>query len=180
MWWITSLCINTTATRRTTLRIIAYTPCIAHGLLGGMKESIKEAKEAVASGYWSLYRYNPELLTKNKTPMTLDYKKPDFTMMADFMRKQVRFSSLETIHPQAAEQLFDKTIQDAKKRFYNYAAMTGQLEKIKAKIEPEDVIDKPEVEKTRVKKERTIDPEAEARRAARRAARAERRKEKDQ
>ena len=55
--------------------IIAYTPCIAHGLLGGMKESIKEAKEAVASGCWSLYRYNPELIEKNKTPMTLDYKR---------------------------------------------------------------------------------------------------------
>ncbi|MDA9462595.1 Pyruvate-flavodoxin oxidoreductase [Enterococcus mundtii 3F] len=160
--------------------IIAYTPCIAHGLLGGMKESIKEAKEAVASGYWSLYRYNPELIEKNKTPMTLDYKKPDFSMMADFMRKQVRFSSLETIHPQAAEQLFDKTIQDAKKRFYNYAAMTGQLEKIKAKIEPTAGNENPEVEKPRVKKERTVDPEAEARRAARRAARAERRKDKEQ
>lgn len=159
--------------------IIAYTPCIAHGLLGGMKESIKEAKEAVASGYWSLYRYNPELIEKKKTPMTLDYKKPDFTMMADFMRKQVRFSSLETIHPQAAEQLFNKTIQDAKKRFYNYAAMTGQLEKIKAKIEPAEGTESPEIEKPRVKKERTVDPEAEARRAARRAARAERRKTKE-
>ena len=103
--------------------IIAYTPCIAHGLLGGMKESIKEAKEAVASGYWSLYRYNPELIEKNKTPMTLDYKKPDFTMMADFMRKQVRFSSLETIHPQAAEQLFNKTIQDAKKKKNGFTTM---------------------------------------------------------
>ncbi len=54
--------------------IIAYTPCITHGLLGGMKESLKEAKEAVSSGYWSLYRYNPAMVEKNKNPMTLDYK----------------------------------------------------------------------------------------------------------
>lgn len=54
--------------------IIAYTPCITHGLFGGMKESLKEAKEAVSSGYWSLYRYNPTMVEKNKNPMTLDYK----------------------------------------------------------------------------------------------------------
>ena len=47
--------------------IIAYTPCITHGLLGGMKESLKEAKEAVSSGYWSLYRYNPTMVEKTRT-----------------------------------------------------------------------------------------------------------------
>ncbi|MFV0558173.1 MAG: pyruvate:ferredoxin (flavodoxin) oxidoreductase, partial [Enterococcus sp.] len=51
--------------------IIAYTPCITHGLFGGMKESLKEAKDAVSSGYWSLYRFNPELREKGKVPMTL-------------------------------------------------------------------------------------------------------------
>ena len=96
-------------------RIIAYTPCITHGLLGGMKESLKEAKEAVSSGYWSLYRYNPTMVEKNKKPMTLDYKKPDFSAMPDFMRKQVRFSSLENANPNLAKALFEKTVQDAKK-----------------------------------------------------------------
>ena len=155
--------------------IIAYTPCITHGLFGGMKESIKEAKEAVSSGYWSLYRYNPELIEKNKVPMTLDYKKPDFSTMPDFMRKQVRFSSLENAHPQLAEKLFEKTVHDAKTRFYNYASLAGQLDKIKAKIEPaeeKETIEKP----AREKREKKSDPEAEARRAARRAERAARRK----
>lgn len=157
--------------------IIAYTPCITHGLFGGMKESLREAKEAVASGYWSLYRYNPELVEKNKTPMTLDFKKPDFSLMPEFMRKQVRFSSLEATHPQSAEKLFEKTVQDAKKRFYNYATMTGQLEKIKSKIEPTKQLEElKENKRTPMKKEQTIDPEAQARREARRAARAERRK----
>ncbi|QED58976.1 pyruvate:ferredoxin (flavodoxin) oxidoreductase [Enterococcus durans] len=155
--------------------IIAYTPCITHGLFGGMKESIKEAKEAVSSGYWSLYRYNPELIEKNKVPMTLDYKKPDFSTMPDFMRKQVRFSSLENAHPQLAEKLFEKTVHDAKTRFYNYASLTDQLDKIKAKIETaeeKETLEKP----LREKREKKSDPEAEARRAARRAERAARRK----
>ncbi|MGX7172501.1 pyruvate:ferredoxin (flavodoxin) oxidoreductase [Enterococcus ratti] len=116
--------------------IIAYTPCITHGLFGGMKESIKEAQEAVSSGYWSLYRYHPELAEKNKVPMSLDYKKPDFSTMPDFMRKQVRFSSLENTNPQMAEKLFKKTVHDAKTRFYKYALLAGQLDKIKAKLEP--------------------------------------------
>ncbi|OQO71610.1 pyruvate:ferredoxin (flavodoxin) oxidoreductase [Enterococcus villorum] len=149
--------------------IIAYTPCITHGLFGGMKESIKEAKEAVSSGYWSLYRYNPSLVEKNKTPMLLDYKKSDFSTMPDFMRKQVRFSSLENANPPLAEKLFEKTVHDAKTRFYNYASLAGQLDKIKAKLEPQTVKEEPIKER----KERKMDEEAVARRAARRAKRKE-------
>lgn len=156
--------------------IIAYTPCITHGLLGGMKESLKEAKEAVSSGYWSLYRYNPTMVEKNKNPMTLDYKKPDFSAMPDFMRKQVRFSSLDNANPNLAKALFEKTVHDAKTRFYNYAALTGELEKIKKRLEPEESIDVP----VKTRKEKTTDLEAEERRAARRAARAERRKKMEQ
>ncbi|MDR3152567.1 MAG: pyruvate:ferredoxin (flavodoxin) oxidoreductase, partial [Bifidobacteriaceae bacterium] len=72
--------------------IIAYTPCINHGLKGGMFMSLDEAKEAVESGYWSLYRYNPDNAELSKPAMTLDYKKPDFSIMKDFMLKQNRFS----------------------------------------------------------------------------------------
>ncbi|WP_165037843.1 pyruvate:ferredoxin (flavodoxin) oxidoreductase [Enterococcus sp. ZJ1622] len=156
--------------------IIAYTPCITHGLFGGMRESIKEAKEAVSSGYWSLYRYNPSLAEKNKTPMILDYKKPDFSVMPDFMRKQVRFSSLEKANPESAGKLFEKTVQDAKTRFYNYATLAGEREKIKAKLEPEEA----DLPTPKARKEKRVDPEAEARRAARRAARAERRKKTEE
>ncbi len=156
--------------------IIAYTPCITHGLFGGMRESIKEAQEAVSSGYWSLYRYNPLLREKGKTPMSLDFKKPAFSEMTDFMRKQVRFSSLENTQPEAAKQLFEKTVSDAKTRFYNYAALAGEAEKIRAKLEPETA---PAAKAERKPREKIADPEAEARRAARRAERAKKRKEKN-
>lgn len=114
--------------------IIAYTPCITHGLAGGMRQSINEAKEAVASGYWSLYRYNPQLIEKNKEPMILDFKKPNFDLMKEFLQTQIRFSSLKSIQPEDAESLYEKTISDAKRRFYNYAKLTGQEEKIREKI----------------------------------------------
>ncbi|EOJ73552.1 pyruvate:ferredoxin (flavodoxin) oxidoreductase [Enterococcus faecalis] len=162
--------------------IIAYTPCITHGLAGGMSQTLKEAKDAVHSGYWSLYRYNPLLREKGKEPMTLDFKKPDFSLMKEFMRQQVRFASLESSQPDTAELLFNKTINDAKRRFYNYARLAGQEEKIRAKLEKqsEPEITAPENEKPRVKKERVVDPEAEARRAARRAERAAKRKQRGQ
>lgn len=151
--------------------IIAYTPCITHGLFGGMRQSIKEAQEAVASGYWSLYRYNPEAREKGKLPMTLDYKKPDFEQMPAFMRTQVRFASLETNDKELSDKLFAKTVDDAKIRFYNYARLAGQEEKIRGKLEKNDLVTEPE---TRPRREKVADPEAEARRAARRAARAAR------
>lgn len=118
--------------------IIAYTPCIAHGLVGGMRQSIKEAQDAVHSGYWSLYRYNPLLREKGKRPMSLDFKKPEFSKLPDFLRTQTRFSSLEKNYPAEAIQLFAKTTQDAQTRFYNYARLSGDEEKIRAKIEKND------------------------------------------
>ncbi|MFV0557120.1 MAG: 4Fe-4S binding protein, partial [Enterococcus sp.] len=154
--------------------IIAYTPCITHGLFGGMKESLKEAQDAVASGYWSLYRFNPELKEKGKVPMTLDYKKPDFSLMPDFMRTQVRFASLENRHQDVAGRLFEKTVNDAKTRFYNYARLAGQEEKIRAKLEGE-VAGAPKATTERTRK--VIDPQAEAKRKERREQRAKRRAE---
>ncbi|MDR0921507.1 MAG: pyruvate:ferredoxin (flavodoxin) oxidoreductase [Lactobacillales bacterium] len=168
--------------------IIAYTPCITHGLKGGLSMSLGEAKEAVNSGYWSLYRYNPELREQGKNPMTLDFKRPDFTQMPKFMHKQVRFSALERVHPDHAEQLFIKTVHDASTRFFNYARMSGDEEKIKARMEkvaaksPSVATEESSVKaerKERVRKERTIDPEAEARRAARRAERLKKREKKE-
>jgi pyruvate-ferredoxin/flavodoxin oxidoreductase len=115
--------------------VIAYTPCINHGLAGGLRNSLTEAKEAVESGYWSLYRYNPELKEKGKNPMQLDYKKPDFSKTKDFILKQVRFSALSRIDAELAERLYAKTVEDAKERFYKYATLSGEIDKIKAKLE---------------------------------------------
>jgi pyruvate-ferredoxin/flavodoxin oxidoreductase len=112
--------------------IIAYTPCISHGLRGGMSQTLTEAKEAVESGYWQLYRYNPELEDKGKNPLQLDFKKPDFSKMQDFMLKQVRFASLQRVHPETATALFEKTIGDARRKFTRYARISGDLDKFLA------------------------------------------------
>ncbi|GEB29398.1 pyruvate:ferredoxin (flavodoxin) oxidoreductase [Enterococcus casseliflavus] len=161
--------------------IIAYTPCITHGLAGGMRQSLKEAQEAVASGYWSLYRYNPLLAEKGKQPMTLDFKKPAFDQMPAFMQTQVRFASLQSANPNAAQALFEKTVSDAKTRFYNYARLAGQEEKIRAKLEKKVSTDaeQPTAVKTeRVRREKQpLSEEQLAERAARRVARAKRRQQ---
>ena len=161
--------------------IIAYTPCITHGLAGGMRQSLKEAQDAVASGYWSLYRYNPLLTEKGKQPMTLDFKKPAFDQMPAFMQTQVRFASLQSANPNAAQALFEKTVSDAKTRFYNYARLAGQEEKIRAKLEKKVSTDaeQPTAVKTeRVRREKQpLSEEQIAERAARRAARAKRRQQ---
>lgn len=161
--------------------IIAYTPCITHGLAGGMRQSLKEAQEAVASGYWSLYRYNPLLAEKGKQPITLDFKKPAFDQMPAFMQTQVRFASLQSANPNAAQALFEKTVSDAKTRFYNYARLAGQEEKIRAKLEKKvsTYAEQPTAVKTeRVRREKQpLSEEQLAERAARRAARAKRRQQ---
>jgi pyruvate-ferredoxin/flavodoxin oxidoreductase len=113
--------------------IIAYTPCINHGLKGGMMQTLSSAKEAVESGYWALYRYNPELEEKGKSPMAIDFKKPDFNLMKGFMRKQVRFSALEIQFPEFAGDLFKKTVKDAQRRLKTYAQMSGDIEKLAGK-----------------------------------------------
>ncbi|MDR0614703.1 MAG: pyruvate:ferredoxin (flavodoxin) oxidoreductase [Lactobacillales bacterium] len=114
--------------------IIGYTPCITHGLKGGMSGALDEAKEAVSSGYWSLYRYHPKKAEAGKNPMTLDFKKPDFAQMEDFMHRQVRFSSLAAHYPEKAKELFQKLTNDAKRKFTSYAKLSGDFEKIKDKV----------------------------------------------
>lgn len=99
--------------------IIAYSPCINHGLKAGMGCSQAEAKRAVDSGYWSLYRYNPSLKEKNAKPFLLDSKEPT-TSFREFLMGEVRYSSLAKLFPEQADELFAKTEQDAKERRMNY------------------------------------------------------------
>ncbi|QGG59847.1 pyruvate:ferredoxin (flavodoxin) oxidoreductase [Loigolactobacillus bifermentans] len=107
--------------------IIGYTPCINHGLKGGMRNSINEAKQAVESGYWQLYRYDPRLAAAGKDPMRFDYKKADFTKIPDFLETQTRFSRLHGVKKDEAvvEEMFDKTVDDMKKRSENYSEMAA-------------------------------------------------------
>lgn len=99
--------------------IIAYAPCINHGLRAGMGKSQLEAKKAVESGYWAMYRYNPTLKDAGKNPFSLDSKEPtsDFK---EFLMGEVRYSSLKKQFPDVAEALFDKTAKDAAERLDNY------------------------------------------------------------
>jgi pyruvate-ferredoxin/flavodoxin oxidoreductase len=93
--------------------LIAYSPCINHGL--NMGKSQEEAKRAVESGYWPLYRFNPRLKEEGKNPFTLDSKEPsgDFK---EFLMGEVRYSSLTRSFPESAEKLFEKAEEDMKER----------------------------------------------------------------
>ncbi len=105
--------------------IIAYAPCINHGLKVGMGCSQLEEKRAVDCGYWATYRYNPELKEQGKNPFTLDSKEPTANFR-DFLMGEVRFSSLQKMFPDTAEALFEKTEKDAKTRLEGYKKLAGK------------------------------------------------------
>lgn len=105
--------------------IIGYTPCINHGIRGGMSKSIDNAKAAVESGYWQLYRYDPRLKEKGKDPMRIDYKKQDYSKMTAFMENQVRFSALRNIKESSEEvdDMLDQTVKDMEERSQVYSQL---------------------------------------------------------
>ncbi|NFB56197.1 pyruvate:ferredoxin (flavodoxin) oxidoreductase [Clostridium botulinum] len=99
--------------------IIAYAPCISHGIKTGMGTSIAEEKKAVESGYWHLYRYNPMLKEEGKNPFTLDSREPTKSFK-EFIQGEVRYSSLMNIFPGIAEKMSDMAEQHARERYDNY------------------------------------------------------------
>lgn len=105
--------------------IIAYSPCINHGLKHGMGASQKEEKMAVECGYWHLYRFNPALEAEGKNPFTLDSKEPDWTKFQEFLKGEVRYSSLAKTFPQESEELFKLTEEYAKWRYNSYKKLAG-------------------------------------------------------
>lgn len=102
--------------------IIAYSPCISHGLRCGMGDVMGEIKRAVEVGYWQMYRHNPILADEGKNPFILDSKEPTGDFL-EFLRGEVRFSSLERTFPEVAEKLFKQTEKDAKARYAKYKAL---------------------------------------------------------
>ena len=106
--------------------IIAYAPCINHGLKAGMGLSQKEEKLAVDCGYWHLYRYNPALEGTDKNPFTLDSKEPDWSKFQDFLKGEVRFASLYKMYPDSAEELLQKTEEFAKVRLETYKRLASK------------------------------------------------------
>jgi pyruvate-ferredoxin/flavodoxin oxidoreductase len=106
--------------------IIAYAPCINHGLRSGMGKTQEEGKLAVASGYWHLYRFNPLLEAEGKNPFTLDSKEPDWTKFQDFLMSEVRYSSLKKAFPENAKELFVAAEENAKWRYKGYVRLSQQ------------------------------------------------------
>lgn len=104
--------------------VIAYAPCIAHGIKIGMSNSQEEERRAVDCGYWTLYRYNPELQGK-KNPFSLDSKEPKANFR-DFLMGEVRYASLAQTFPETAEMLFKKTEEDALERYTKYKKLASE------------------------------------------------------
>ncbi|MBQ0005901.1 MAG: pyruvate:ferredoxin (flavodoxin) oxidoreductase, partial [Alistipes sp.] len=104
--------------------IIAYAPCINHGLKAGMGHSQKEEKMAVECGYWHLYRFNPDAIDAGRNPFTLDSKEPDWSKFQDFIKGEVRYASLMKTFPEAAAELFEKTQQYAQLRYEGYKKLS--------------------------------------------------------
>jgi len=105
--------------------VIAYAPCINHGIKGGMTRTQTVGKEAVACGYWHLWHYNPQLEEQGKNPFVLDSKEPDWSKFQDFLKKEVRYTSLQKAFPAEAEELFQAAEQNAKWRYNGYKRLSA-------------------------------------------------------
>ena len=100
--------------------VIAYAPCINHGIKGGMTRTQTVGKQAVECGYWHLWHYNPQLEEQGKNPFVLDSKEPDWAKFRDFLLKEVRYTSLKAVSPEDAEALFQAAEQNARWRYEGY------------------------------------------------------------
>ena len=105
--------------------IIAYAPCINHGLRKGMGEANAQEKFAVDSGYWHLYRYNPALEEEGKNPFTLDSKEPQWDQFQNFLKSEVRYTSLQKAFPEEAAELFVAAEENARWRYNSYVRMAS-------------------------------------------------------
>ena len=103
--------------------VIAYAPCINHGLKAGMGKSQAEEAKAVECGYWHLWRYNPALEAEGKNPFSLDSKEPQWDKFQDYLKGEVRFASVMKQYPQEAAELFDAAQQNAQWRYRSYLRM---------------------------------------------------------
>lgn len=103
--------------------IIAYSPCISHGLKKGMGNAQSEEKAAVECGYWQLWRYNPRLEDEGKNPFILDSKEPNWSKFENFLRGEVRYTSLEKSFPQEAKDLYQAAKENAQWRYRSYKRM---------------------------------------------------------
>jgi pyruvate-ferredoxin/flavodoxin oxidoreductase len=104
--------------------IIAYAPCINHGIKAGMGKTQAEQKKAVECGYWQLWRYNPELANEGKNPFSLDSQEPNWDNFQEFIDGEVRYNSLKKAFPEQAAELFNAAEENAKWRYASYKRMS--------------------------------------------------------
>ncbi len=107
--------------------VIAYSPCIAHGIKGGMGNSIAQEKNAVDAGYWMTFRYNPALEAEGQNPLTIDSKEPNWDLHREFLLSERRYAALKVVNSEKLDELIENNIKDAKKR-YNYYKRFESLE----------------------------------------------------
>lgn len=105
--------------------IIAYSPCINHGLRNGMGMSQRQEKLAVEAGYWHSYRFDPRLEAEGKNPFQLDSKEPDWSKFQDFLKSEVRYTALQKSFPEEAIQLFKAAEENAKWRYNSYKRLSA-------------------------------------------------------
>ncbi len=106
--------------------IIAYAPCISHGIKAGMGKAQAEEARAVECGYWHLWRYNPDAETRGENPFTLDSKAPNWDLFEDFLTGEVRYATVKKQYPAEAEELFAAAKQNAQWRYNNYLRLSQQ------------------------------------------------------
>ncbi len=106
--------------------IIAYSPCISHGLKAGMGHAQAEEARAVACGYWQLWRYNPDAELKGQNPFTLDSKAPNWDAFEDFLKGEVRYAAVQKQYPAEAAELFAAAKANAQWRYNNYLRLSQQ------------------------------------------------------
>jgi pyruvate-ferredoxin/flavodoxin oxidoreductase len=105
--------------------IIAYAPCINHGLKNGMGKTQDQTEQAVKSGYWHLYRYNPLLEKEGKNPFKLDSNEPNWAEFQNFLSSEVRYTSLKKQFPAEADELFKSAEEAAKWRYNSYKRLAA-------------------------------------------------------
>lgn len=108
--------------------IIAYATCINHGIRKGMGISMEHMKDAVECGYWHLWRYNPELAQAGKNPFVMDSKTPDYSKFDDFLKSEVRYTSLAKLMPEKAQEMFDLNRSRSELRYAQYVRMAKSEE----------------------------------------------------
>ena len=105
--------------------IIAYSPCIEHGIKGGLKNTMNEMSLATECGYWPIFRFNPLLELEGKNPFVIDYKKTDFDKYSDFLLNEKRYSMVKAVNPERYESLMKQNRSEAMRRYNSYLRLAA-------------------------------------------------------